>query len=156
MDLTELYQDLILDHGKKPRNFGICPSSNHDAKGHNPLCGDNIHVYLNLDKDHKVKDISFEGSGCAISVASSSIMTEIVKGKTEKQARELLDSFFKMIKEGQEIKREGLTEDEHIKFSSLAGVGRFPMRVKCATLCWHTLRAAFDNDKQPINSEKID
>ena len=103
MDLTELYQDLILDHGKKPRNFGKCNKFNHDAEGHNPLCGDNIHVYLILDTDKKVKDISFEGSGCAISVASSSIMTEIVKGKSEKQARELLNLFFKMIKEGQEI-----------------------------------------------------
>ena len=103
-----------------------------------------------------MKDISFEGSGCAISVASSSIMTEIVKGKTEKQARELLNAFFKMIKEGQEIKKVGLSEDEHIKFSSLAGVGRFPMRVKCATLSWHTLRAALDEEKKPINSEVID
>ena len=104
MDLTELYQDLILDHGKKPRNFGKCNKFNHDAEGHNPLCGDNIHVYLILDKEKKVTDISFEGSGCAISVASCSIMTEIVKGRSEKQARELLNSFFKMIKEGQEIK----------------------------------------------------
>ena len=156
MNLTELYQDLILDHGKKPRNFGKCNKFNHDAEGHNPLCGDNIHVYLSLDTDKKVKDISFEGSGCAISVASSSIMTEIVKGKTEKQARELLNAFFKMIKEGQEIKKVGLSEDEHIKFSSLAGVGRFPMRVKCATLSWHTLRAALDDEKKPINSEVID
>ena len=99
MDLTELYQDLILDHGKKPRNFGKCNKFNHDAEGHNPLCGDNIHVYLSLDTEKKVKDISFEGSGCAISVASSSIMTEIVKGKSEKQARELLNAFFKMIKD---------------------------------------------------------
>jgi nitrogen fixation NifU-like protein len=128
MDLTELYQDLILDHGKKPRNFGKCNKFNHDA----------------------------EGPGCAISVASSSIMTEIVKGRSEKQARELLNSFFKMIKEGQEIKKAGLTEDEHIKFSSLAGVGKFPMRVKCATLSWHTLKAALDNEKKPINSEIID
>ena len=110
MDLTELYQDLILDHGKKPRNFGKCNKFNHDAEGHNPLCGDNIHVYLILDSEKKVKDISFEGSGCAISVASSSIMTEIVKGKSEKQARELLNLFFKMIKEGQEIKKVGLSE----------------------------------------------
>jgi nitrogen fixation NifU-like protein len=113
-------------------------------------------VYLNLDNNKKVKDISFEGSGCAISVASSSIMTEIVKGKSEKESRELLNAFFKMIKEGDEIKKVGLTEDEHIKFSSLAGVGRFPMRVKCATLSWHTLRAALDNEKKPINSEIID
>ncbi len=127
MDLTELYQDLILDHGKKPRNFGKCNKFNHDAEGHNPLCGDNIHVYLSLDSEKKVKDISFEGSGCAISVASSSIMTEIVKGKSEIKARELLNAFFKMIKEGQEIKKAGLSEDEHIKFSSLAGAGRFPM-----------------------------
>ena len=111
MDLTELYQDLILDHGKKPRNFGKCNKFNHDAEGHNPLCGDNIHVYLSLDAEKKVKDISFEGSGCAISVASSSIMTEIVKGKTEIKARELLNAFFKMIKEGQEIKKAGLSED---------------------------------------------
>jgi nitrogen fixation NifU-like protein len=113
-------------------------------------------VYLILAKDKKVTDISFDGSGCAISVASSSIMTEIVKGRSEKQARELLNSFFKMIKDGQEIKKAGLTEDEHIKFSSLAGVGKFPMRVKCATLSWHTLKAALDNEKKPINSEIID
>ena len=156
MDLTELYQDLILDHGKKPRNFGKCNKFNHDAEGHNPLCGDNIHVYLSLDSEKKVKDISFEGSGCAISVASSSIMTEIVKGKSEIKARELLNAFFKMIKEGQVIKKAGLTEDEHIKISSLAGVGRFPMRVKCATLSWHTLKAALDDEKKPINSEIID
>jgi nitrogen fixation NifU-like protein len=113
MDLTELYQDLILDHGKKPRNFGKCNKFNHDAEGHNPLCGDNIHVYLSLDTDKKVKDISFEGSGCAISVASSSIMTEIVKGKSEKQARELLNAFFKMIKELRDIDISSLLECYH-------------------------------------------
>jgi nitrogen fixation protein NifU and related proteins len=156
MDLTELYQDLILDHGQKPRNFGKLKLYNHDAKGHNPLCGDNIHLYLNLDKKGIVTDLSFEGSGCAISVASSSIMTEIVKNKSEKKAKELLDAFFKMIKDNNDLKKIDLTENEKIKFQSLSGVNKFPMRVKCATLCWHTLKAAFDNQKQPINSEVID
>ncbi len=160
MDLTELYQDLILDHGKKPRNFGKCNKFNHDAEGHNPLCGDNIHVYLILDKDKKVTDISFEGSGCAISVASSSIMTEIVKGRSEKQARELLNSFFKMIKEGQEIKKAGLIAPDQTTFDYVKTKPHAPAGADwdAALTYWKTLStdsdAKFDKEIN-LNADEL-
>ena len=156
MDLKELYQDIILEHGKSPRNFGKCDGYNHEAKGHNPLCGDQVQVYLRLNKEKKVEDVTFTGSGCAISIASTSIMTELVKGKTFDTAKNITESFLKMIKTGSDIQIKDLNEDQKIKIMSLSGVKQYPMRVKCATLSWHTLSSAMDKSKQEINTEVID
>ena len=153
MDLKELYQDIILEHGKSPRNFGKCQNHSHEARGHNPLCGDQVQVYLKLDKEKKVNELTFEGSGCAISIASTSIMTELVKGKSFDSAKKIIDQFLNMIKKGSEIKSEELTEDQMTKIMCLSGVKQYPMRVKCATLSWHTLISALDNKKEEINSE---
>ena len=151
MNLKELYQEIILDHGKNPRNIGKFDNYNKDAKGHNPLCGDNVHVYLRLNENKKVEDISFEGSGCAISMASASLMTELVRGKEEKEVKEIILDFLDMIKEKEELNNNILKEDEKTKLMSLSGVKQYPMRVKCATLSWHTLTSAL-NDSQNITS----
>jgi len=156
MDLKQLYQDIILEHGKSPRNFGICKEFTHQAKGYNPLCGDKVHVYLKLNKEKKVENLTFEGSGCAISMASTSIMTESVKGKSLETAKEIVIDFLNMIKKTQEIKSNNLDEDQKIKIMSLSGVTQYPMRVKCATLAWHTLTSAIEGNKDEINSEATD
>ena len=153
MDLKELYQDIILEHGKSPRNFGKCDGYNHDAKGHNPLCGDQVHVYLKLNENKKVENVTFEGSGCAISIASTSIMTELVKGKAFDVAKKIVEEFLSMIKDGKEIKTNNLNEDQKTKIMSLSGVKQYPMRVKCATLSWHTLVSAIDGEKKEVNTE---
>jgi len=156
MNLKELYQDIILEHGKSPRNFGKCSGYNHNAKGHNPLCGDQVHVYLKLDKESMVEELTFEGSGCAISIASTSIMTELVKGKSADAAKKIVDEFLNMIKTGSEIQTKYLDEDQKIKIMSLSGVKQYPMRVKCATLSWHTLVSAMDKKKDDVNTEASD
>ena len=156
MDLKELYQEIILDHGKNPRNLRKSTNFNKDAKGHNPLCGDKVHVYLKLDEDKKVQDISFEGQGCAISMASASIMTDLVKGKEEHEVKEIVKDFLEMIKEKDQLNNKILEENEKTKLMCLSGVKKYPMRVKCATLSWHTLTSAIDNTQQEINSENID
>jgi nitrogen fixation NifU-like protein len=156
MDLKELYQEIILDHGKNPRNLRKTTNFNKDAKGHNPLCGDKVHVYLKLDEDKKVQDISFEGQGCAISMASASIMTDLVKGKEEYEVKEIVKDFLEMIKEKDQLNNKILEENEKTKLMCLSGVKKYPMRVKCATLSWHTLTSAIDNTQQEINSENID
>ena len=148
MDLKELYQDIILEHGKSPRNLGKCEGYNHNAKGYNPLCGDKVHVYLKLDGKKKVEGVSFDGEGCAISLASASIMTEIVKGKSFEVAKEIIDVFLNMIKNTSEIQSGHINEDQKIKLMSLSGVKQFPMRVKCATLSWHTLISAMEGKKK--------
>ena len=153
MNLKELYQEIILEHGKNPRNFGKTQEFNKDAKGHNPLCGDNVHVYLKLNGQKIVEDISFEGSGGAISMASASIMTDLIKGKNEHEAKEIVEDFLGMIKENPELKSEYLKEDEKTKLMCLSGVKQYPMRVKCATLSWHTLTSAMDNSKEITNTE---
>ena len=153
MDLKELYQDIILEHGKNPRNFGKCNGYSHEAKGHNPLCGDQVQVYLKLNKDNKVEELTFEGSGCAISIASTSIMTELVKGKSFVVAKNIIDEFLKMVKTGTKIKAKELTEDQKIKIMSLSGVKQYPMRVKCATLSWHTLISAIEGKNKDANTE---
>ena len=153
MNLKELYQEIILEHGKNPRNFGKTHEFNKDAKGHNPLCGDNVHVYLKLNGQKIVEDISFEGSGCAISMASASIMTDLIKGKNEHEAKEIVEDFLGMIKENPELKSEYLKEDEKTKLMCLSGVKQYPMRVKCATLSWHTFTSAMDNSKEITNTE---
>ena len=156
MDLKDLYQEIILDHGKNPRNLRKTENFNKDAKGHNPLCGDKVHVYLKLDEDKKVQDISFEGQGCAISMASASIMTDLVKGKEEHEVKEIVKDFLEMIKEKDQLNNKILEENEKTKLMCLSGVKKYPMRVKCATLSWHTLTSAIDNTQQEINSENID
>ena len=156
MNLKELYQEIILEHGKNPRNLGKTDDFNKDAKGNNPLCGDNVHIYLKLNEKKKVEDISFEGSGCAISMASASIMTDLIKGKEEPQVKEIVNDFLGMIKENPELESKNLKEDEKTKLMCLSGVKQYPMRVKCATLSWHTLISATDNTQEEINTEKLD
>ena len=156
MDIKELYKDIILEHGKSPRNFGKCEKYTHEAKGHNPLCGDQVHVYLKLNNEKNVDNVTFEGSGCAISIASTSIMTELVKGKSLEAAKKIVIDFLNMIKNTQEIKSNDLDEDQKIKIMSLSGVKQYPMRVKCATLAWHTLTSAINGKKEEVNTEAID
>ena len=156
MDLKELYQDIILDHGKSPRNFGKFKEYSHKGKGYNPLCGDKVEVYLKLNDKKKVEDLKFEGSGCAISIASTSIMTESVKGKSFESAKKIISEFLNMIKNTKEIDSKELNEDQKIKIMSLSGVKQYPMRVKCATLGWHTLISAMDEKKEEANTEVID
>jgi nitrogen fixation NifU-like protein len=153
MNLKELYQELILEHGKNPRNLGKTENFNKDAKGNNPLCGDNVHIYLKLNDQRKVEDISFEGSGCAISMASASIMTDLIKGKNDNEAKEIIEDFLEMIKENPELKTNLLTEDDKTKLMCLSGVKQYPMRVKCATLSWHTLVSAMESDGKEISTE---
>ena len=154
MDIKELYQEIVLDHGKNPRNKNKLKSFNKEAKGHNPLCGDKIHIFLKLDNDKKVEDISFEGEGCAISMASASIMTETIKGKEFNVAKKILEHFLNMLKEGSKLSINSLSEDENITMMSLSGVKRFPMRVKCATLAWHTFIQAAEGNNETVNTEK--
>jgi len=156
MNIKELYQEIILEHGKNPRNLRKTDNFNKDAKGNNPLCGDNVHIYLKLDEKKKVEDISFEGSGCAISMASASIMTDLIKGKEEPEVKEIVNDFLGMIKENPELESKHLKEDEKTKLMCLSGVKQYPMRVKCATLSWHTLISAIDNTQEEINTEKLD
>lgn len=145
-ELSELYQQVILDHNKKPRNFHKLENANRKAEGFNPLCGDQLNIYLNIDGD-RVTDISFEGSGCAISKASASMMTQAVKGKSQAEVEQLFDEFHRMV-------TGALDEDiepNHLgKLKIFAGVREFPVRVKCATLSWHTMHAALNN--QPSTS----
>ena len=153
MNLKELYQEIILDHGKNPRNLRKTENFNKDAKGYNPLCGDEVHIYLKLNENKKVEDISFEGQGCAISMASASIMTDLVKGREEFEIKEIVNDFLDMIKEKNELNNNILHEDEKTKLMCLSGVKQFPMRVKCATLSWHTLTSAINNSQEQINTE---
>jgi len=153
MNLKELYQEIILDHGKNPRNLRKTDNFNKDAKGYNPLCGDKVHIYLKLNENKKVEDISFEGQGCAISMASASIMTDLLKGKEEKDVKEIVSDFLEMIKEKDELKTNLLKDDEKTKLMCLSGVKQYPMRVKCATLSWHTLTSAIDKSQNEINIE---
>ena len=143
-ELSELYQQVILDHNKKPRNFRKLEHANHTAEGFNPLCGDQLTVYVNLEGD-AVKEIAFEGSGCAISKAAASMMTQAVKGKSREQAEELFNEFHSMVTG--ELDEE-LEENSLGNLKIFAGVRDFPVRVKCATLPWHTMHAALNNEQQ--------
>ena len=156
MNIKELYQEIILEHGKNPRNLGKCKGYSHEASGYNPLCGDKVHVYLKLDNKKKVEGLTFEGDGCAISLASASIMTELVKGKSFDETKDIMSEFLKMIKSNSEIKSNYLDDDQKIKLMSLSGVKQFPMRVKCATLSWHTLVSALEGKKEEVNTELTD
>ena len=143
-ELSELYQQVILDHNKKPRNFRKLETANHSAEGFNPLCGDQLTVYLDLENGF-VKDVGFEGSGCAISKAAASMMTQAVKGKTKDQAENLFNEFHSMVMG--ELNEE--TDENNLgNLKIFAGVREFPVRVKCATLPWHTLHAALNKQEQ--------
>ena len=147
MELKALYQEIILDHGKNPRNKGKCDEFNKEAKAHNPLCGDKVHIYLKLNKKKKVEDLSFEGEGCAISLASVSILTDIIKGKDFITAKKIANEFLNMIKDKASINIDSLNEDQTTTIMSLSGVKNFPMRVKCATMAWHTFISALEGEK---------
>ncbi|MEN3974969.1 Fe-S cluster assembly sulfur transfer protein SufU [Emcibacter sp. SYSU 3D8] len=149
-DLRELYQEVILDHGRKPRNFGALPDANREAHGHNPLCGDKLDVHVKV-KDGIVEDVKFEGAGCAISVASASLMTEALKGMTEVDARNLFEKFHAMIT-GDEGVTPAQLEDLD-KLAVFSGVRDYPLRVKCATLGWHTMNAALENVGETVVTE---
>ena len=144
MELKELYQEIILDHGKNPRNKGKCEGYTNDAKAHNPLCGDKVHIFLKLNNEKLVEDLSFEGEGCAISLASASILTELTKGKDLSFIKRISEDFLNMIKNRTKITLNSLTEDQITTINSLSGVQEFPMRVKCATMAWHTLLSAVE------------
>ena len=146
MELKELCQEIILDHGKRPRNKGQCEGYTNDAKAHNPLCGDKVHIYLKLNKDNVIEDLSFEGEGCAISLASASILTETVKGKDLSFFKKINDDFLNMIKNKTKITINSLSEDQVTTITSLSGVQEFPMRVKCATMAWHTCLSAVEKN----------
>ncbi|MBN2330011.1 MAG: SUF system NifU family Fe-S cluster assembly protein [Candidatus Omnitrophica bacterium] len=142
-ELDELYQEIILDHNKNPRNFHKMEDANHMADGYNPLCGDKVTVYLHLDGD-VVSDISFDGKGCAISTASASLMTETIKGKTLDEVKTMFESFHDLVTGRKDPMKCEVCVG---KLKVLAGVRQFPMRVKCATLCWHTLKAAIESNE---------
>ena len=147
MDLKDLYQEIILDHGKNPRNKGRCNEFNSDAEGYNPLCGDKVHIYLKVGKYKEVQDSSFEGEGCAISLASASILTEIIKGKDYNVAKKIIEDFLNMIKNETKITINSLSDEQKTTLMSLSGVKQFPMRVKCATMAWHTFNTALEGKK---------
>jgi nitrogen fixation NifU-like protein len=147
MDLAELYRDVIVDHNRRPRNRGPLPSANHRAEGNNPLCGDQLRVYVDVEQG-LIRDLRFEGTGCAISTASASLMSEAVKGKSRAEAAALFDAVHRMLTGGGDPTGAGLG-----KLAALAGVREFPARVKCASLCWHTLNAALAGAAQPVTTE---
>jgi len=146
-DLRDLYQDVILDHYRRPRHRGALVDANRRAQGFNPLCGDQLTLYVRV-KDGVIEDVSFEGSGCAISLASASLLTESIKGKTEREAEALFDRFRELVTQDDVTPHPGLG-----KLEVLAGVREFPVRVKCATLAWHTLRAALAGRHEPVSTE---
>jgi len=148
-DLRELYQEVILEHSKAPRNYCEMGTANHTVEGYNPLCGDHFTVYLNLDGD-SIRDISFQGSGCAISTASASMMTQSVKGKTRVEAEKLFDQFHKLVT-GQSPANGNRAELG--KLAAFSGVSEFPVRVKCATLAWHALHAAMRGKHETVSTE---
>jgi len=144
MELKELYQEIILDHAKNPRHKGKCDGYNRDAKAHNPLCGDKVHIFLKLDKDKNISGLSFEGDGCAISLASASILTDTLQGKDLSFTKKIITDFLNMLKNKTKITLNSLTEDQVTTITSLSGVQKFPMRIKCATMAWHTLLSAIE------------
>ena len=149
-ELRELYQEVILDHGKNPRNFRHPEDANRQAHGHNPMCGDTLTIFLTVDQDGVITDAAFAGKGCAISVASASLMTEILKGKTTEEARILFDSVHRMCTEENfdPSAAEQVDEDALDRLAVLSGVREFPIRVKCATLAWHTMNAAMKGEDE--------
>ncbi|HEY6988337.1 MAG TPA: SUF system NifU family Fe-S cluster assembly protein [Bryobacteraceae bacterium] len=145
-DLNDLYQETIVDHSKRPRNKGALAHATHRAEGYNPLCGDRVTIELNLE-DGRISGLGFEGSGCAISTASASLLTETLRGKTPAEAEKTFDKFHDM------LTQDGLPPADLGKLAVFSGVRQYPMRVKCATLAWHTLRAALRGEGQPVSTE---
>ncbi|HSW93697.1 MAG TPA: SUF system NifU family Fe-S cluster assembly protein [Gammaproteobacteria bacterium] len=145
-ELRELYQEIIIDHGRHPRNFGAMPDANHEKEGFNPLCGDKIILHV-LEKNGVLEKLQFEGCGCAISMASASLMTEMMKGKTRADMNESIVLFHEMV-------TGGATSEKLGKLAVLAGVREFPARVKCATLAWHTLKALMSDDPSDVTTEE--
>lgn len=150
-DLRDLYQEVILDHGRHPRNRRHPADCNHQARGENPLCGDKLTVFLKVSAEGVIEDVAFEGQGCAISTASASLMTEVIVGKTEAQAKHLFESFHALAT-GAEAPEDEELEDDMDRLHVLAGVRDYPVRVKCATLAWHTMTAALA-DQQKVTTE---
>jgi nitrogen fixation protein NifU and related proteins len=148
-ELRDLYQEVILEHSKAPRNFRQLQNANHHAEGFNPLCGDRLTVYVDLEGD-AIRDISFQGSGCAISKASASMMTQSLKGRTKQEAEALFESFRHLVT-GQS--GNGSDKPDLGKLTVFSGVSEYPMRVKCATLAWHTLRAALQGEREAVSTE---
>ena len=140
-ELRELYQQVIPDHNRNPRNFGALENADRHKEGYNPLCGDHLHIYLNVDGEDLITDIHFDGSGCAISKASASLMTQMVKGKTAQEARDAFERFQSLVTSEMDTP---VDLEEVGKLAVFAGVREFPMRVKCATLAWHTMKSALD------------
>jgi nitrogen fixation NifU-like protein len=148
-ELKELYQEIILDHNKNPKNYGEPENYNHTSEGYNPLCGDRLNIYLQIEDD-KIEDIRFVASGCAISKASASVMTTELKGKTIEQAKELFHKFQKLLTSEEKVAPDF---DEYGKLAVFAGVREFPTRVKCAILGWHTVLAAIENENEMVSTE---
>ena len=146
--LSDLYQEVILDHSRHPRNFGAAEDANRQARGNNPLCGDRVTVYLTVDGDH-INDAHFEARGCAISIASASMMTEMIKGKTVDEAKSLFDRFHTLVTSDS----NGQVDEELAELDSLSGVRAFPTRIKCATLAWHAMSAALDGTDDDVKTE---
>jgi nitrogen fixation NifU-like protein len=148
MDLKDLYRDVIVDHNRRPRNFGKLDPADAHADGYNPLCGDQLTLYVNLDGE-RIREAKFEGSGCAISVASASLLTEAVRGKSRQEVKALFDDVHALLTQhdaGVDLPKLG-------KLAALSGVREFPARVKCASLCWHTLNAALEHEAAPVSTE---
>ena len=149
-DLRGLYQEVILDHSKKPRNYRVLEDANHQAEGYNPLCGDRVTLYIKLENG-RISDLSFQGSGCAISTSSASLLTETLKGKTLEEADEMFEKFHALVTGEAE---GGQAVDQSLgKLAVFSGVAEFPLRVKCATLAWHTLRSALKGEKVTVSTE---
>ena len=148
--LRDLYQEVILDHGRSPRHFGSLPDATHEAHGHNPLCGDRVHLFLKLDADGLVENVAFEGKGCAISIASASMMTDLILGKTAGEAQTLAAAFYRLAK-GEAAEASNVAREDLGRLEVMSGVSQFPMRVKCATLAWHTFEASLEQgaEKDP-------
>lgn len=147
-DLKDLYQEVIVDHNRSPRNFGKLEEASHVLEGYNPLCGDRLKLYVKL-KDDKIENIAFDGSGCAISVASASLMTEALKGKKMSEAEGIFQSFHEMVTSNSAV----MDYDKMGKLVAIAGVRDYPTRVKCATLCWHTLHSIIKGEVAPVSTE---
>jgi nitrogen fixation NifU-like protein len=145
--LRELYQDVILDHSRHPRHSGVLANATHKAEGYNPLCGDRVTVYLALDEAGKVADIKFQGKGCAISQASASLMTDMLLGRSKEDAQKLMDGFLHLVK-GEDA--GALDPDDRETLDVMSGISEFPMRVKCATLAWHTFKSAVEEGKSAV------
>jgi nitrogen fixation NifU-like protein len=148
-DLGDLYQEIILEHSKAPRNYRKPANANQEAEGYNPLCGDRCTVYVDVE-DGAIKDIGFQGSGCAISRASASMMTQALKGKSKTEAAELFEQFHRLVTG----EKDAMAKAEELgKLAVFSGVSKFPARVKCATLAWHTLQAALEDKHEPVSTE---